>query len=181
MNRRMLGLILALALLTLVLSVALVALFLSVERTQTQIYLDSNDPFGIRDFDFNKGIKVKGSIFVESQADKDVIVWVTDPNGQTILNLDRISQNAAFDFITSDSGIYTFHFDNDFNFLNPKSVMLSFIVEFGFLGQYASLAAWVAFFIAILLALIIGFILFPMLTKKHSTTIAYLYCSKSEN
>lgn len=156
----MLGLILAFAVLTSILSVALVALFLNIGKTQTQIYLDSNDPFEERNFNFNKGINVEGSILVESQADRDVNVWVTDPKGQTILNLDMVSQNATFNFITSYSGFYTFRFDNDFDFLDSKSVMLSFITEVGILGLYASLATWVAFFSAVLFTLIVGFILF---------------------
>ncbi len=66
-----------------------------------------------------------GSLSI-SGGDDDINFWVTNPTGDTIVNLSRVSQEATFEFTAQQTGDYTLHFDNSFSFQSSKTVTLSY-------------------------------------------------------
>ena len=72
--------------------------------------------------------KVSGSISVVGGSGNDVNFYVTDPNGNTILSYDRVTQT-SFSFSASTTGTYVMHFDNSFSILSSKSVTLDYTVS----------------------------------------------------
>ncbi len=49
-------------------------------------------------------------------------VWVSDPNGSSIVNLGLVDKAATFNFVAQQDGNYTLNFENDL----PNSVQVSF-------------------------------------------------------
>jgi len=73
------------------------------------------------------GDKVSGSLSVVGGSGNDANFYVTDPNGNTILRYDRVTQS-SFSFSASMTGTYTMHFDNSFSWFSSKSVTLDYSV-----------------------------------------------------
>ena len=80
-------------------------------------------------FDLDKGDKFSGSLAISGGANNDINFWITDPHGNTIVDLGRISQGTTFEFTTQESGAYTFHFDNTFSLISSKTVNLSYDIS----------------------------------------------------
>jgi len=81
-------------------------------------------------FNLSEGDKFSGSLSISGGANNDIDFWITDPNGNTIVNLGRISQGTTFEFTAQKSGAYTFHFDNGFSLFSSKTVSLSYDIQF---------------------------------------------------
>lgn len=64
--------------------------------------------------EINSRDKFTSSLSISSGTSNDIDLWITDPLGNTIVNLGRISQGTTFEFTAQKSGVYTFHFDNSF-------------------------------------------------------------------
>ena len=80
-------------------------------------------------FDLDKGDKISGSLSISGGANDDIDFWITNPDGNTIVNLGRISQGTSFEFTAQESGAYTFHFDNTFSWFSSKTVSLSYDIS----------------------------------------------------
>lgn len=80
-----------------------------------------------RSIGLTNGDRVSGTISVVGGTGNDVNFYVTDPNGNTILSYDRVTQT-SFSFSASMTGTYTMHFDNSFSWLSSKSVTLDYSV-----------------------------------------------------
>jgi hypothetical protein len=89
------------------------------------------DPLTKRMLIFNlaEADKFSGSLSISGGANNDIDFWITDPNGNTIVNLGRISQGTTFEFTAQKSGAYTFHFDNSFSLISSKTVSLSYDIR----------------------------------------------------
>jgi len=114
--------------LIIVLFLAIMILCVSASEVETlQI-----DPLTKRMLIFNlaEGDKFSGSLSISGGANNDIDFWITDPYGNTIVNLGRISQGTTFEFTTQKSGAYTFHFDNSFSLISSKTVSLSYDIQF---------------------------------------------------
>jgi hypothetical protein len=81
-------------------------------------------------FNLSEGDKFSGSLSISGGANNDIDFWITDPNGNTIVNLGRISQGTTFEFTAQKSGAYTFHFGNSFSLFSSKTVSLSYDIQF---------------------------------------------------
>jgi hypothetical protein len=75
----------------------------------------------------SEGDKVSGSLSVVGGSGNDVNFYVTDPNANTIIRYDGITQT-SFSFSASMTGTYTMHFDNSFSLFSSKSVTLDYSV-----------------------------------------------------
>lgn len=74
-----------------------------------------------------EGEKVSGSINVTGGSGNDIDFYVTDPNGDTILQYDRATQK-SFSFTALTTGTYTMHFSNTFSIFSSKSVTLDYSI-----------------------------------------------------
>lgn len=86
-----------------------------------------------RNIGLSNGDKVSGSISVVGGSGNDINFYVTDPNGNTIVRYDRVTQT-SFSFSTSITGTYVVHFDNSFSIFSSKSVTLDYTVTKSILG-----------------------------------------------
>jgi hypothetical protein len=77
-------------------------------------------------FNLSDGQKVTGSVSITGGSGNDVDIWVTNPTGNTILNLGRVSQGIDFEFTADKDGAYTLHFDNSFSILSSKNIYLTY-------------------------------------------------------
>jgi hypothetical protein len=77
----------------------------------------------------NSGYKITGSFQVTGGSGNDIKFWITDPEGNTILNLGTVSKGTSFDFTASKSGIYILHFDNSFSLISSKVVSLTYNLD----------------------------------------------------
>ena len=75
----------------------------------------------------NDGYKFTGNLSI--RGDNEIKFWVTDPSGQTILNLGIVSQEASFEFTTQQKGAYTYNFDNNFSSSTSKTVTMTYNIE----------------------------------------------------
>ncbi len=80
----------------------------------------------------SNGDRVSGSMTVVGGSGNDVDFYVTDPNGNRILSLARMTQT-GFSFSASTTGPYTMYFDNTFS-NSSKSVTLDYTVTKSILG-----------------------------------------------
>jgi len=77
----------------------------------------------------DKGDKFEGSLSISGGGGDDISFWVTDPQGNTILDLGRVIRGKAFQFEASASGGYALHFDNSFSIISYKVVTLSYDIK----------------------------------------------------
>ena len=84
-------------------------------------------------FDLNSGRKVTGSFSVEG-GNNDITFKVTDPVGNTIIDLGRVAGGSSFEFTANRDGNYTVIFDNSFSISTTKTVTMSYDVGYTFLG-----------------------------------------------
>ena len=77
----------------------------------------------------NSGDRVKGSLSITGAAENDINFWVTDPTGETILNLGRVSHGKDFEFQATRGGDHILHFDNSFSTRSSKIVTLTYHAE----------------------------------------------------
>jgi hypothetical protein len=80
-------------------------------------------------FNLDQGDNFEGSLSISGGWGNDINFWVTDPQGNTILNLGRVSGGTTFQFDASMSGGYTLHFDNTFSWFSSKIITLSYNIE----------------------------------------------------
>lgn len=80
-------------------------------------------------FNLDEGERVIGSLSISGEFGNDIIFWITNPQGTTIVDLGRVSQGATFEFTAQQSGDYIFHFDNQVSLVSSKTVILTFDVE----------------------------------------------------
>lgn len=95
------------------------------------------------------GDKVSGSISAAGGSGNDINFYVTDPNGNTIIRYDRVTQT-SFSFSASMTGTYIMHFDNSFSIFSSKSVTLDYSVTKSIAGIPQDL-----FFIFVIIAVVI--------------------------
>jgi hypothetical protein len=86
------------------------------------------EPKGRESFTLNRtyGKTVRVRIWsINGTSDDSIDIWVTNPNGDTILNLGRVRvadhSHRDFEFSTWQDGVYTVYFDNSFS-SSPKTV-----------------------------------------------------------
>ncbi len=70
------------------------------------------------------GVRVSGSVLINGGSNNDIDFWITDPEGVEVIDFGRVSGRKSFQFTTSKSGAYTFHFSNTFSSLSSKTVTL---------------------------------------------------------
>ena len=76
--------------------------------------------------DLNAGMKVDGSMSITGGSSNDVDFWITDPIGNKIVDLGRVSQGTEFEFTANQNGAHSLHFDNAFSVLSNKNVVLTY-------------------------------------------------------
>ena len=85
------------------------------------------EPHGRESLTFNRtyGKIVDVRIWsINGTSDDSINIWVTNPNGDTILNLGNVrvtDHSKDFEFRTWQNGVYTLYFDNSFS-SSPKTV-----------------------------------------------------------
>lgn len=80
-------------------------------------------------FNLDDGDKFSGSLSISGGSGNDIDFSVTNPQGNTIVNLGRVSQGTTFQFTAQGSGAYTLKFDNGFSIFSSKTVSLSYDVQ----------------------------------------------------
>ena len=107
-------------------------------------------------FDLNSGRKVTGSFLVEG-GNNDINFIVTDPVGNTIIDLGRVTGGGSFEFTASRDGNYTVTFDNSFSISTSKTVTMSYDVGYTFLGiDLLTLLAIIAIILIVIFVLAIS-------------------------
>jgi hypothetical protein len=89
--------------------------------------------FSTRGIGLHSGDAVVGSIDVIGGSGNDINFYVTDPNGNTVLNYYRTS-HSSFSFSASITGTYFLRFDNSFSLISSKSVSLDYTVKASIFG-----------------------------------------------
>ena len=100
-----------------------------VYATQTESTTVNAGEQKILTFNLSEGDKFSGALSISGGSGNDVDFWVTDPNGNTIVNSGRVSSGRTFDFTCTKNGAYALHFDNSFSIFSSKFVSLSYDVE----------------------------------------------------
>ena len=102
---------------------------LSVKATEVEVLIV--DPLSWKTLTFNldEGDIFSGSLAISGGANNDINFWITDPHGNIIVNLGRVSQGTTFEFTAKSSGAYTLHFDNSFSIFSTKQVNLSYDIK----------------------------------------------------
>jgi len=119
---------------------------------------------GIFTINLNEGDKFSGSISVSGGSGNDIDFWVTDPNGNTIVNSGRVSQGRTFDFTAQKNGAYSLHFDNGFSVFSSKFVSLSYDIEIE-----NPISSLLLIFVAVLIGLmLIGIGIFVLLRRQRN-------------
>ena len=98
-----------------------------VSATETEVLMVGPYTERILIISLDENCKFVGSLSI-SGGDNDINFWVTNPTGNAIVNLGRVSQEATFEFTAQQTGDYTLHFDNSFSLQSPKTVSLSYEV-----------------------------------------------------
>lgn len=76
--------------------------------------------------DLNEGMKIDGSMSITGGSGNDVDFWITDPVGNKIVDLGRVSQGTQFEFTANQDGAHSLHFDNAFSILSNKNIVLTY-------------------------------------------------------
>lgn len=97
--------------------------------TQTESTTVNAGEQRIMTFNLNEGDKFSGSLSITGGGGNDVDFWVTDPNGNTIVNSGRVSQGRTFDFTAQRNGAYSLHLDNGFSIFSSKYVSVSYDIQ----------------------------------------------------
>lgn len=119
MNQRTYIFLLSIFLLTFLIPVAFSTFVAKVEVSPlSSETLDFNIPYG----------KIFScSMSIVNDYEKSIDFWVTNPKGDIILNLGRVSQNPnRFEFMAFQDGVYTLHFDNSFSSQTTKNIDLMY-------------------------------------------------------
>jgi len=77
----------------------------------SQIFLVPGLQITTTTFNLNRGDRINGNISVTGAFSNDVNFNITDPHGNTIVNLNHVIQS-GFSFIAPSTGVYTMIFDN---------------------------------------------------------------------
>jgi cbb3-type cytochrome oxidase subunit 3 len=117
------------------LTAILLLLFLTVivHATEVETFQVSPSKSMMYVFDLNSGRRVTGSFLVD-RGNNDINFKVTDPVGDTIVDLGRVAGGISFEFTASRDGNYTVIFDNSFSISTSKTVTMSYDVGYTFLG-----------------------------------------------
>ncbi len=112
---------------TLAMLLLLITPFVGAQQTETFTV----DVFSSRViiFSLDKDVELKGSFSVSGGSGNDVDFYITDPKGSRIVDLGRVSGEAAFEFTANESGAYTLRFDNGFSWFSTKTVTLNYEFE----------------------------------------------------
>jgi len=87
----------------------------------------------------NPGLTVTVRLQI-SGGGNDINVFVTDPNGATIVNNGRVTGGTSFQFRTTVGGGYTIHLDNRFSIITSKTVVAT--INVGSLGCFIATATY---------------------------------------
>lgn len=116
-------------------------------------------------FTLNQGDVVEGNITVTGGLTNDINFNVTDPNGNTIVSLSRVTQS-PFSFQAGTSGTYTMIFDNSFSLLTSRSVTFDYLVKPATLGIPLDMLPVV---VGSIVAVIVVIVVAAVLVSKHRT------------
>ncbi len=116
-------------------------------------------------FTLNQGDVVEGNITVTGGLTNDINFNVTDPNGNTIVTLSRVTQS-PFSFQAETSGTYTLIFDNSFSLLTSRSVTFDYLVKPATLGIPLDMLPVV---VGSIVAVIVVIVVAAVLVSKHRT------------
>jgi hypothetical protein len=72
----------------------------------------------------NKGNVVSGNVNVSGGVGNDINFYISDPNGNNVVNLSHVTQS-SYSFTAQSTGTYTVHFDNTIGLLQ-KSVTFTY-------------------------------------------------------
>jgi hypothetical protein len=72
-----------------------------------------------------EGAREYGSFKVVGSYNNDIIFYISDPSGATILNYGRVSGGRDFEFRAYKGGAYTLYFDNSFDAYSAKAITLT--------------------------------------------------------
>lgn len=108
-----------------------------------------------RTINLNSSDSVMGTITISGGSGNDINFYVTDPNGNTILQYNHTS-SLNFSFTAQAKGAYTLHFDNSFSPDSGKSVVLNYTIS-NLITLYILAVAGVAVTVStIIIAVLIG-------------------------
>jgi hypothetical protein len=107
---------------TLVVLLGFVALAVCTSQTFTAPGLQTTTTT----INLNKGDVVSGSVNVSGGVGNDINFYISDPNGNNVVNLSHVTQ-FSFSFTAPSTGTYIVHFDNTIGLLQ-KSVTFTYNV-----------------------------------------------------
>jgi hypothetical protein len=121
-------------------------------------------------FNLDDGDKFSGSLSVSGGSGNDVDFSVTNPQGNTIVNLGRVSQGTTFEFTAQGSGAYTLKFGNDFSIFSSKTVTLSYDVQEEIIPSVTTDSLmWIILIVAVIVVLaLIGFGIYASLRRSRN-------------
>lgn len=101
---------------------------IQVETVQVSPFLDQKLLF-----DLDSGLRLTGSFSVKG-GNNDINFKVTDPVGNTIIDLGRVTGGTSFEFTINRDGNYTVIFNNSFSTLASKTITMSYDIRYTFFG-----------------------------------------------
>lgn len=137
-----------------ILALFLCIMFLCASAAEVEVLEVS--PLSKRTIIFNavEGDIIRGSLAITEGRPHDIDFWITDPHGNTIVNLGRVRYDVIFEFTAQSSGAFTFHFDNSFSSLSSKTITLSYSKSRPGTREYISVLIGVLFIIMVIIGLI---------------------------
>jgi len=111
------------------------------------------------------GMNVKGSISVTGDSGDDIDFWISDPTGNKISGLGRVSQGTQFEFTANQDGAYSLHFDNSFSLLSTKNVIITY--EATIAGMDATQMFILTFLVVVII--VVGIVVILKKGKKKRT------------
>jgi len=137
----------------------------------SQIFLVPGLQITTTTFGLNRGDRVSGSINVTGGFSNDVNFNITDPHGNTAVNLNHVIQS-GFSFIAPSTGVYTMIFDNTGG-LFQKTVIVDYNVTPSVVGlpQQTFTVLIIITIIIIVFIAIIGWLLLNYSKKESQSSI----------
>jgi hypothetical protein len=135
----------------------------------SQIFLVPGLQTNTTTFSLNRGDRVSGSINVTGGFSNDVNFNITDPHGNTVVNLNHVIQS-GFSFIAPSTGVYTMIFDNTGGLIQ-KTVTVDYSVTPSIVGlpQQTFTVLIIITIIIIVFIAIIGWLLLNYSKKERQT------------
>lgn len=118
---------------------------------------------------FNKGDVVSGSVNVSGGLGNDINFYISDPNGNNVVNLSHVTQS-SFSFTVSSTGTYTVHFDNSIGLLQ-KSVTFTYNITPSVVGLPQDTFIEILSIVIVAIAVVVVIVLVLSRRGKHGPAV----------